>query len=309
MIPMNSLKLLVRTFYDIQDIRKKAGNRLGALEKIQRLTPEQASWLTEKSFNKLHETEKNILKDIGQEVRLHPIWTGWLQYVWGIADTLTGAMIADIEDISKFETVSRLWAYGGQHPICIVKNGNTQFRWFSTQDEADEFINSAVAREKETAEFWAAELKKPCTYDAVKKHEEYLKKCVWGPHHNWFHVASMRMVGLPDNVNHNLKVTFWKCGQQFLKGNPEKSKYRALYDECKTFYVERDTDQISPMTRKKFTKGQINNRALRKTVKIFISHLWVQWRKFEGLPVSKPYVIEKMGHVDYIEPFFDKEPN
>jgi len=32
------------------------------------------------------------------------------------------------------------------------------------------------------------------------------------------------------------------------------------------------------------------------------SHLWVRWRELEGLPVSRPYAIERLGHAGYIPP-------
>ena len=35
-------------------------------------------------------------------------------------------------------------------------------------------------------------------------------------------------------------------------------------------------------------------------VKIFLQHLWLKWRELEGLPISKPYSIERLGHAEYI---------
>ena len=50
------------------------------------------------------------------------------------------------------------------------------------------------------------------------------------------------------------------------------------------------------------TKLHAHRRAIRKMMKIFLSHLWIKWRTVEGLPVSKPYVIERLGHQHFIEP-------
>jgi len=49
-------------------------------------------------------------------------------------------------------------------------------------------------------------------------------------------------------------------------------------------------------------KGHIDAMARRKAVKLFLSHLWVKWRGIEGLPVTDPYVIEKLGHKTKIDP-------
>lgn len=48
--------------------------------------------------------------------------------------------------------------------------------------------------------------------------------------------------------------------------------------------------------------GHIHNMAQRKTVKIFLSHLWAVWRELDGLDVTKPWIIAQGGHSDYIAP-------
>jgi hypothetical protein len=42
--------------------------------------------------------------------------------------------------------------------------------------------------------------------------------------------------------------------------------------------------------------------ALRKMVKLFLACLWLEWRKAEGLPLTKPYAIEQLGHDSFISP-------
>lgn len=49
------------------------------------------------------------------------------------------------------------------------------------------------------------------------------------------------------------------------------------------------------------TKGHAHNRAIRKMMKIFLEHFWVQWRTLENLPITKPYIIGKNGHKNYIK--------
>jgi len=59
---------------------------------------------------------------------------------------------------------------------------------------------------------------------------------------------------------------------------------------------KRETDQH-------ISEGHIHNMALRKMVKLFLAHLWVEWRRGAGLPVSGPYVEDKLGHEHIIEPW------
>ena len=53
----------------------------------------------------------------------------------------------------------------------------------------------------------------------------------------------------------------------------------------------------------KYTDSHIHRMAMRKMVKVFLCHFWVQWRTIEGLPVSLPYAVTHVeGHEHYIEP-------
>jgi len=51
------------------------------------------------------------------------------------------------------------------------------------------------------------------------------------------------------------------------------------------------------------TEGHIHNRALRKMIKLFQGCLFLVWREAEGLPPTKPYAIDKLGHDSMIKPW------
>lgn len=52
------------------------------------------------------------------------------------------------------------------------------------------------------------------------------------------------------------------------------------------------------------SKGHADNRAKRKAVKLFLSHLYVIWRQLKGLNTRPPYINEQLKHETYIEPPF-----
>jgi len=56
--------------------------------------------------------------------------------------------------------------------------------------------------------------------------------------------------------------------------------------------------------------GHLDAMAVRKMIKMFLACLWLVWREAEGLPVTAPYAIEKLGHSKLISPWemVDKEP-
>ena len=51
------------------------------------------------------------------------------------------------------------------------------------------------------------------------------------------------------------------------------------------------------------SEGHIHNLAVKRTVKLFQACLWLVWREAEGLPVTKPYAIDKLGHDSFIDPW------
>jgi len=96
------------------------------------------------------------------------------------------------------------------------------------------------------------------------------------------------------NYNPRLKTLCWKIWNSFVK---VKGKYREFYLKFKEDCKKKHPD---------WTKLHIHNYAGRKTVKLFLSHLWETWRKLEGLPVTEPYPIQILGHSEFIPPFTDK---
>jgi len=92
------------------------------------------------------------------------------------------------------------------------------------------------------------------------------------------------------NYNPKLKTLFWKVWNQFIKC---RCFGRKLYLESKEYCKAKHPD---------WTKLHIHNWAGRKTVKIFLACLWAKWRQLEGLPVTKPYAIQFLGHSDLITP-------
>ena len=50
-------------------------------------------------------------------------------------------------------------------------------------------------------------------------------------------------------------------------------------------------------------EGHLHNRALNKMIKLFLACLWLVWREAEGLPITKPYAIDILGHNSFIDPW------
>jgi hypothetical protein len=120
-----------------------------------------------------------------------------------------------------------------------------------------------------------------------------------------------RKRGQKINWNPKMRVTAWKAGQQFVK---QGRGYRQIYD------IEKDRLNKLRLPLGKCPKyeecksklknasepscvNHIHKMAMKKTVKLFWSHIWETWRRIEGLPVRPPYAMEYLGHSTYSNPY------
>lgn len=109
-------------------------------------------------------------------------------------------------------------------------------------------------------------------------------------------IADRPIAGQKLSYNKGLKKTCFLIGSSFLRSG---SPYRREYDEAKEHY------QTSRPT---WTPGHIDMAARRKMVKLFLSHLWLEWRTIRGLDTRAPYAMTVLGHdgykksEDYLEP-------
>lgn len=125
--------------------------------------------------------------------------------------------------------------------------------------------------------------------------------------------------------NGDLKVLCWKIGESFVKfKNHPDCLYGKAYDFRRvqedeenergdnaeqaarilaTRKIGKDTDAYKAYTEGKLPPAHVHARAKRWVVKLFLSHYHHVAYEIEfGQPPPKPYVINNLGHVDYIAP-------
>jgi len=88
---------------------------------------------------------------------------------------------------------------------------------------------------------------------------------------------------------------FLKCG--------EKSPYSHVYRNYKNRLENHAVYGIQNEAALKKEKGKLyspkahrHNMAMRYMIKIFLQDLWIAWRGMEGLPVTEPYPVAKLGY-------------
>lgn len=171
-----------------------------------------------------------------------PVWE-WLLDIKGIGTNLAAKLIANIDDIGRFATVSKLWAFGGW----AVRDGR----------------------------------------------REYNQK------------------GKISGYSRTLKSICWQIGDSFIKQQTplwvdlyyeEKERLRRLHPDTLCCQCGKlwDKEHKTQGHKQMYNPGHQHNMAHRKMIKIFLQHLWVVWRKSEGLPVSLPYVEAILGHTNIV---------
>lgn len=228
-------------YIELEELRKKHLLRISAIERGVSNMDKQ----TEADFV---EWINIMLKDLDKAIKAYgsliPIWD-WVTSIKGLASGRQIAkVLAEIDDIGRFDTISKLWKFAGLG----VKDGKmdrtTSVRTIEGEDENQRSWNGRLAGQV----YVIGEL--------FIKHQTPLYSDVY-----YEEKARLRR----------------------LHPEPEKSRPGSPW----------------PMD---YTDSHIHRMAMRKMVKIFMSHLWVVWRKAQGLPVSNPYAGDILGHTGIIDP-------
>ncbi len=288
-----NLHRLITSIYDVQDMRLRFEARFKATEES------QYAAYADNLF-----TLEQIMKDSAErQTKLYPIHE-WIIAQKGLSYDLAGQLIGVIDDIKRFENVSKLWAYFGLAVVDVCQNKGCGRQWYAPTEKAVK-ISNIKRRQKEQEDKKIVKTKS----DPIPA-ESMVCNC---EHPNLIRKSQKPIAGCLLDYNPTAKMlALGKVAIQFVK---QGDLYRKLYEEFRAVYENRDDLKAEVDSKKgKKTKGKggttvettgtdhINKMAMRKMVKIFLQHLWVEWRTLENLPVSDPYVIARMGHSDYIKP-------
>lgn len=307
---VEALNTLVNNLYDVQKVRIGMANRNLALRGKSR------EEIFEEHVARLKELEKDIVDEMKREITQFPI-SEWLLRQRGIGISLTGQTIAIVRDISRFNNISKLWAYSGMATMHICKTCGK--RWLESPKREEWIIRIANRLEEQHNK------KRIRHKDEVEVIGDYDtdEYDVYNEEGTNFIAKARRM--LCDCKNPNIIVIAQRRIKRTMADyNPKMKKlcrnialsliqynqfYGDIYNSSLQTYLARDdlTKHLNEGKYKdnvleKIKQSRAIKMARRKMIKIFLSHLWVQWRKIEGLPVTRPYIFDIKKHTDYIEP-------
>lgn len=315
------VRLLVGTYYDIQENRIHVNNRLAALKKTAGVSEEVQSRMTYWTKIHLDQMETEIRNAVQYQISTHPLWVGWLKGVRGVGPCIAGSIIAytdgdhyealkDDLDIQKakargLEVVEREVKVRGEYgeKPKAVKGTYTQRRGIGA-------------------------------FDTVSKYWTY---CGIGLNKDGMPQRPQR--GVRSNYCRELQVVAWKAAESFVRLG---AGYRKLYEQQKARLEVRGPQWISTTSDAYWLRGRllmestksfkagtiltnakieklkrdgvkkvllgwrpvhIEKQARRIVKKIFMSHVWMKWRELEGLPFVPPYIVEHGDHRTIILPY------
>jgi len=217
----------------------------------------------------LEERHKPLM---GRYVSVEVMWTDFLKPIKGIAEVLAANLIKNLASCEDYQSVSALWRHFGLHVVCPT-------------------CTEKVQTETRTKII-------PLLTDSSGKCPKCGKRGI-GPRPK---------KGRDIDYNPKLRTLAWKIANSFV--NQRTPCYRDIFDAEKTRLQNQEeypAGELFSLYGKPYTEkdtrlkpSHINNRAMRKMIKIFLQHCWVASRTFAGLDITDPYVQEKLGHVHII---------
>lgn len=295
-------RYLVAQYYTMQEDRKRAANQGLALVKQEKPCL-VIDWLANQSST----LEKQIKRALEVYTDNHAVG-GWMKSIYGIGPVLSAGLLAHI-DITKAPTAGHIWRFAGLDPTVKWSNVAETGKWvqeFFGNEPPDRLYGHAASHFGRSAKTLRRYAESDRTGNAQK-----------------LTVSSMTKAISRRPWNADLKTLCWKVGQSFMKfSNHEDCYYGHIYRERKAFEIKRNgsgenrelalvlaervgtgTEAYGHYSMGMLPPAQIDARARRYAVKLFLSHLQMVWFKehFHRDP-PLPYPIAIGGHAHFIQP-------
>jgi hypothetical protein len=117
------------------------------------------------------------------------------------------------------------------------------------------------------------------------------------------HLVEREYIDKDGKVNTKLGITYSPFLHTKLLAVLGSAFIKARSPYAEIFYETRHREEMKNESRpenKKLSAAHIYKRSIRRMMRIFLQDLHVKWRQLEGLPVSKPYEVEKLGLSEHV---------
>jgi hypothetical protein len=240
-------------YVEFLELRKKHTLRISAIERgSSSMSAEfEREWIVSTQLDKHKNDFGKILTNNANLVG--PIWQ-WLRSIRGLnSGLLTAQLVAQIDDIGNFDTISKLWRFCGY----AVFNG-----------KAEPKSSFKAPHDDDTGRHYNGRLKGVC-YNIA---QTFIKMQTPGYIDIYYAEKARQRELHPVAICRKCKI---ECSVKTKKIKGE---------EVQIFSCPNNPDHV-----KDFSKEHINYRAIRKMMKAFLKDLWLEWRRLEGLDISEEW--------------------
>lgn len=273
---------------------------------------------TDRVLKLLESTEETIDGWITQELLKHPAYP-WFSRVKGLGNENI-AKVVGLININKAPAISSLWKFAGMHVVNRTISPRQQLDEIQMSVDALQAKLNKLRREEErtlgqpepeedTQKVLTPEVIGELISSIDAKLNNELQPLTRG-------TAPHPETGKKLDYCKDLRVMCFRLAGSLLKA---QGKYAKYYNREKQKLVTRyqaegkvivPTLELPKHKGKIFepvntiAAGHVHMQAMRKMIKLFLSHLWLVWREAEGLPVTQPHSFAVLGHAqhNYISP-------
>ena len=301
---VEDVRYMVDSYYDVQASRKAAANREGAIER--------AAIAASKNIETVHVAQwvVDVLQKVEEAIKKHlDAWTKAdelsreTRKQKGI-DTIIAAGLRAHVDFNIAVNVSKVWRFGGYDPT---------LKWLG-KDGARQLVDEVLPKRSRVD----IETVSRVALKAGRKPENVLSLVRRSGDLNRKNLISA-LARRPWNAD--LKLLFYKIGDSFVKrSNDPMCPYGTYYKVEKAKLVRKNeagefselansrVESVGKSTkaRKAFETGrlpddQIDKRARRLAVKLFIAHWWsLGYELHHKKPAPEPWCVAHAGHTGLI---------
>lgn len=244
----------------IQKGRVAMGNRVNAIERGADTSDEETEALLREWHERFEKLELDIDRDIRQLAARYPIIEA-ATAVKGCGLLNVAKVVALAESIDDKDTISRFWRFAG------LGMGE-----YYIDNETGKIMDPVKGRKYDKTKGEKGEWVVVYPNQPPNSHVEFRPD------------VPLEGYGLP--FNRRLKTSCYLVADRLMQAT---GPYYELYLTSREKY-----DREHP----EWTKAHRKRAAMRKMIKVWLSHLWEVWRELEGLPTRKAYVIEHLGHTN-----------
>ena len=267
-------RVLVDSYYEIQEYRKGAANQVAAMGRQDEGTPVLSGWLA----TNFHVMERNIARTLQAYAEGHQVGT-WALSITGIGPVISAGLLASI-DIEQAPTVGHIWRFAGLDPTVTWEKGekrpwNARLKtlcwkigesFVKVSNKPTDFYGKVYVERK------AFENRRNEAGELADQAEAKLKRF---------------------NIGKDTEAYKWYSGQMAPPG----------VDRFRTLPASSAQRAEGLLTMGMLPPAHIHARAKRYAVKLFLAH-WqhVAYVVKYGTEPPKPYIIEHGGHTHFIAP-------